>query len=99
MWDLIVSVPDHCLTFYFDFSKAFDKVKSLQKNSHSFVLDGDCSDGLSVTSRVPLGSVLGPILFLFYINDLPEHVQSPVRLFAVDTAMYLALEKQNGWMR
>ena len=35
--------------------------------------------------------VLGPILFLVLINDLPEHIKSKVRLFADDTAVYLAV--------
>ena len=57
------------------------------------VLDGDTSTELPVSSGVPQGSVLGPILFL-YINDLPDKIQSNVRLFADDTAVYLAVQGQ-----
>ena len=58
------------------------------------VLNGIKSDKIAVSSGVLQGSVLGPILFLAYINDLPDLVKSRVRLFADDTAIYLAISSE-----
>ena len=54
------------------------------------MLEGGRSDEVPVTLGVP---VLGPVLILIYINDLPEKTKSQMRLFADDTAAYLAITK------
>ena len=66
----------------------------LDNRTQSVILNGTNSDNIAVSSGVLQGSVLGPILFLAITNDLPEQARSRVRLFADDTAMYLALYKQ-----
>ena len=49
---------------------------------------GSYSDWLPVESGVPQGSVLGPVLFLFYINDLVDGLECPILLFADDAKLY-----------
>ena len=63
----------------------------LGNRSQTVVLEGEESGSVPMTSGVPQGSFLGPILFLVYINDLPDELSSQVRLFADDTAVYLTV--------
>ena len=64
----------------------------LENRSQRVVIDGEESETKPVNSGVPQGSVLGPILFLAYINDLPDGISSQLRLFADDTALYLTIK-------
>ena len=54
------------------------------------MVEGKTSSRAEVTSGVPQGSVLGPLLFLLFIKDLPNYLQekSTVRLFADDAVLY-----------
>ena len=61
------------------------------------VLGGATSDSASVLSGVHQGTVLGPILFLIYLTDLPDGVvNSTVRLFADDYSIYLPIRCSKG---
>ena len=56
----------------------------LSDRSQCVLLNGTCSPPLPVISGVPQGTVLGPLLFLLYINDITDNVSSEIRLFADD---------------
>ena len=62
--------------------------KWLTHRKQRVIVDGEISSWKSVLSGVPQGSVLGPILFLIYINDLEDDISSKVLKFADDTNVF-----------
>ena len=64
----------------------------LQNHKQAVVIKGKKSEHKTVPSGVPHGSVLGPLLFLIYINDITKNIESVIKLFADDTSVSLALK-------
>ena len=97
-WALVLDIHGQIDVTFLDFAKAFDSVpheQLLLKADYywianiwlwSFPTERTASG--RVVSRVPQGTVLGPILFLKLINDLPTKITSSIKLFADDCVPY-----------
>ena len=73
--------------------KTFYWITAFLHHRHQFVsVNGSHSEVVPVTSSVPQGSVLGPSLFLLFINDIVNHSNSTLRLFADDCILYRKIE-------
>lgn len=59
-------------------------------------VNGKISQEVPVWSGIPQGSVLGPLLFVVYINDLPQEVNNEVRIFADDTKLFAKSNQKEG---
>ena len=66
----------------------------LKDRMMNVVCEGEHSESVSVESGVPQGTVLGPLMFLCHIKDLPDCVKSQVRLFADDCLLYRTIKSQ-----
>ena len=70
--------------------KAFLSDRTLQ-----VIVNGETSQCKEVTSGIPQGSVLGPLLFVIFINDLPTQVKSDLFLFADDTKIFRNIRSED----
>ena len=59
------------------------------------VVNGSKSECGMVKSGVPQGTVLGPLLFLIYINDIESQITSSIRLFTDDTVPYIPIYSES----
>ena len=67
----------------------------LKNRKQRVVLNGQTSEWTKSNSRVPRGSVLEPLLFLIYINDLPDGITSMCKIFADDTSLFSKVQHIN----
>ena len=79
----------HKLKYYGISGQIFGLISSFLSNRRlRVVLDGKSSQEYPINAGVPQGSILGPTLFLLYINDLPDDVICNIAIYADDTTLY-----------
>ena len=71
----------------------------LTSRSQKVVLEGKYGESCPVLSGVPQGTVLAPLLFLLYINDIPNNIQCTLRLYADDILIYSTIQSTDDCNR
>ena len=67
----------------------------LANRKQRVVLEGRNSEYRQLSSGVPQGSILGPLLFLVYINDLASIIKTNIRMYADDSSLYIDYGSRN----
>ena len=67
----------------------------LTNRKQRVVLNGQCSSWVHIRAGVPQGSIFGPLLFLIYVNDLPNGPKSKCKLLADDTSLLSIVQDKN----
>ena len=95
------SVSHACLLYKLQYVFGFDErllkwfESYLSSRLQCVMIEGECSDWKPVTSGVPQGSILGPLMFLMFINDMPDViVSSTVALFADDCKVFKVINHE-----
>ena len=83
-------IKGHLLNWIHDF---------LSNRTQYVSVNGNCSDEIRVTSGVPQGSVLGPTLFIYYINDMPDGIDCDMKIFADDTKVYSKITNDDDYRK
>ena len=65
-------------------------------HTHRVRVGGQLSKEVKVTSSVPQGTVLGPLVFLVYVNDIWRNINSSIRLFIDDCIIYRKITDKNN---
>ena len=68
----------------------------LTDRSQRVLLNGQSSNWQPILAGVTEGSILGPLFFLIYINDLPDGLKSNVKLFADDTSLFSVVKNKES---
>ena len=64
----------------------------LENRQQRVIIKSHSSKWRDIEAGVPQGSILGPLMFLIYINDIVYNINSSIKLFADDTTLYIAVE-------
>ena len=88
IFDLVIYILLY-IYIYINILWIFGLISSFLSNRQlRVVLDGKSSQKYPVNAGIPQGSILGPTLFLLYINGLPDDVICDIAIYAVDTTLY-----------